>query len=106
MEDGAANDEVRGGIRKAVRLDRLRPEIRIREARRESSGEGLHASNRGAIGIDRADVVTLAQEEHEVASRAAARVEHGTSREDPSAQKLIEEVDVDRANERRQVRQA
>ena len=65
--------------------------------------ELAHGDDRVGVGIDRADVVALAQEVHEVSSGAAARIEHLASRGDPSAQDLIEEIDVDRAEERREI---
>ena len=99
MENGAADDHVGGVIRKAVRLDRLRAEVRSGKLRGEPFGEGLHGADGVWVGIDSVDVVALLQEEDQVPPVAAARVEHGHSRADSTAQKLVEEVDVDLSEE-------
>ena len=51
--------------------------------------------DRLGIRIDPEDLVTFAQEEHEVASGAAPRVEDAHAGSNPGPQQLIEEVDID-----------
>jgi len=103
VENGAANDDIGGVIGKAVGLHGLRPEVGGRKLRGEPLGEGLHGADGVRVGIDGVDVVGLAQEEDEVTSTAAACFEHGHSGADSTAEKLIEEVDVDLTEERRKI---
>jgi hypothetical protein len=86
-------------VRKAARLDGLGTEIRGREPWGELAGEGAHRPDRLRIGIDAVDLEPLAQQEDEVPAAATPGVEHGHPRADPPSEELVEEVDVDRAEE-------
>ena len=104
VQDGARDHEVAGAIRKAVRLDGLGAEIRRGRPGRERLGQRANRLDRARIGVHRGHVVALAQEVDEVAAGAAARVEDPRPRRDPPAEDLVEEVDVDRPDERREIR--
>ena len=86
-------------VGKGARLDRLRAEVRLGEPRREAAHERAYAPDCSGIGIHGAQVIALLQEEDEVASAAATRVEDSHPWRDAAAQDLVEQVDVDLAEE-------
>jgi hypothetical protein len=56
-----------------------------------------HVGHGVSIRIDARDVDARAQEIHEVAAPAAARVEHAVARGDAAAQELVKQINIDRA---------
>jgi hypothetical protein len=99
VENGAADDDIGGVIRKSVEFHCLRPEVRERKIRGKPLGEGSHSADGIRVRIDGVDLVGVAKEEDEVASIAAAGVQHGHSGANSATEKLIEEVDVDLSEE-------
>jgi hypothetical protein len=100
VENGAADDDIGGVIWKAAGFHCFLPEVRERKLRGKPLGEGSHGADGIRVGIDGVDPVGVAKEEDEVASMAAACVQHGHSRADSATEELIEEVDVDLSEER------
>jgi thiol-disulfide isomerase/thioredoxin len=60
-------------------------------------GDPAHFRDRPRVGIHTADIVALAKKIDQIAAAAAARVENPHSWLDAAAQKLVEQVDIDRA---------
>ena len=103
MEHGAADDDVRAAVGEAVRLDGLRPEARGGQPGGEPGRERAHGLDGRRVRIDGADVIAMVEKKHEVAPVPAPRVEDPHPRNDSLAKDLIEEIDVDRAEGRREV---
>ncbi len=103
VEDRAADDDIRAGIREARRLRGLVAKVLRGVPRSEPRRQLADGADRLRVRIERPDVVALAEEEDEVAPAAAARLEDPHAGDDPPAQELIEKVDVDPAEEPRRV---
>jgi hypothetical protein len=70
-------------------LDLIRPNRGI-----QGGGELPHRANGRGIGIHRAHIEAVPQEEHEIASAAAAGVENAPATIEPAAKELVEEIDI------------
>ena len=105
MEHGVADDDVEPGVGERHALDGVEPDLFQREAWRQRRSHLAHVDDRLRVLVDGVDVEALAQEVHEVASAAAAGVEHAHAWTDAAAEQLIEQVDVDVTELRLQIHQ-
>jgi hypothetical protein len=97
VEHGAAEHRVEALTLEGHPLDRLPAEVIFGELRGERAGERTDTRHRVGREVDAADVITLAQEVDEVASRPAAGVENPHRQVKAPPEELVEEVDVDAA---------
>ena len=68
-----------------------------RQRRAQRGGELAHRADRVGVRVHGPHVEAVPQEERQVPAAPAAGVQHAPARVEPSAEKLIEEVDVDLA---------
>jgi hypothetical protein len=99
MEDGARDHGVEVAIGKAQALQGLHAEVRGRQPGSQLGGELTDLLDRARRGVHRAHVEAVAEEIRQVAPGAAARIQHAHARREPALEELVEEIDVDRAEE-------
>src|SRR4051812_45476761 len=97
MQDGAAEYHVGKRVRERHRLDRFHAKVVCRKGGGERCGQTAGGIDCLRVGVDAVNVVPLMEEVDKVASGTAGRVEDPHTRRDPSAEELIEEVDIDLA---------
>jgi hypothetical protein len=68
-----------------------------RQARIQRGDEPAHRINRGRIGVHGPHIEAAVQEVGQIASGAAARIEHAPAMVESAAEQLIEQIDVDLA---------
>ena len=104
MQDGAADHGVHAVVfpRKVVELGHL--EILRRQPRRKGRGECSNARDGGAFPIDAEAGEAVAEKVDQIASIARAGVHHSGAAVEAALQNLIEEVDVDLAELRPEIR--
>jgi hypothetical protein len=70
--------------------------------RRQACKQAFHCGDRGGVAVDRERVEPASEQVEEIPPGATASVEHPPAHVEPSPQQLIEDVDVDVADERTQ----
>jgi hypothetical protein len=95
VEDGAAEDEVEGGVGIGDGLDGFDAEVFGREMGSKGGCEGSGLGDGVGVLVGREDFVAFAEEIDEVASRTAAGVQDTHAGVDVAAEQLVEEIDID-----------
>jgi hypothetical protein len=95
MQHRAAEDDVGKGVRKRHPLDWRNDDVRGEKRRRQRGGDALDVPDGCWIDVSGEHVVAVLEQIDKVAPAAAAGVENAHATTDASAQKLIEQVDVD-----------
>ena len=95
VQHRAADDDVHRCAFERHRIHRLYGESLREEVGREHRRLTSNCGDGIRILVDAVDIHSGAEHEHQIASTAAARVEHTHSVADAPAQQLIEQVDVD-----------
>ena len=95
MQDRAADDDVGKAFRERERLEWLDTEIFCRELWGVPCGQAVNLGNGIGVLVRPERLVAGAKEIDQVAAVAATGVEHGIARGDATAERLVEQIDVE-----------
>ena len=95
MEDCAADDRTEVDIRERQFGQRSDDEVVSGQRGSELRGDGFDSTDLVRVHVDAEDLCSAAHQVMGVAASTASRIQHPHLRPDPSAEQLVEEVDID-----------